>query len=90
MKLNSLKDKIKLRSQEIHADVTAIRRHLHQHPELSFQEKETSAYVWKMLDAMGISDKKQMANTGDHIMRATCGCPSIRAKSGQSGSVKGR
>ena len=64
MKLNSLKDKIKLRSQEIHADVTAIRRHLHQHPELSFQEKETSAYVWKMLDARGISDKTQMANTG--------------------------
>ena len=31
------------------------RRHLHRHPELSFQEQETSAYVGSQLAAMGIT-----------------------------------
>lgn len=35
---------------EIEEEVIAIRRHLHQHPELSNQEKETSAYIQKKLD----------------------------------------
>ncbi|HWI51765.1 MAG TPA: amidohydrolase, partial [Symbiobacteriaceae bacterium] len=32
-----------------------VRRHLHRHPELSFQEQETSAYVGRQLAAMGIN-----------------------------------
>lgn len=41
----------------------AIRRHLHAHPEISYQEYETSAYVKQKLDALGI-DNKPMATTG--------------------------
>ena len=35
-----------------------MRRHLHRHPELSFHETATSAYVEERLAAMGISYKK--------------------------------
>ena len=30
------------------------RRHLHQHPELSFEEYQTSAYIASVLDEIGI------------------------------------
>lgn len=39
-------------ASEIHAQVVAWRRHLHRHPELSFQERRTSAYVEEQLRAM--------------------------------------
>ena len=40
------------------------RRHIHQNPELSFEEHETSRYVTTRLDEMGISYKKGIAGTG--------------------------
>ncbi|MDF2519157.1 MAG: N-acyl-L-amino acid amidohydrolase [Sphingobacterium sp.] len=43
--------------------VVAIRRHIHQHPELSFQEYETSAYIQEQLTALDIPFKL-VANTG--------------------------
>ena len=39
------------------------RRHLHQHPELSFEEYETQAFVLRELAAMGIEGRK-IAKTG--------------------------
>src|SRR5580692_10147997 len=41
----------------------ADRRHLHAHPELSFAEKETSAFIKARLDELGIS-WTSMADTG--------------------------
>jgi amidohydrolase len=58
-----LKDKISLLAKEIHSDVVENRRHLHAHPELSFHEYQTSAYVAQKLDELGIKYQK-MANTG--------------------------
>jgi len=58
-----LKDKILQLATQIHADTVANRRHLHAHPELSFHEYETSAFVASKLDELGIEYKK-MANTG--------------------------
>ena len=58
-----LKDKIKQLSKEIQRNVIENRRHLHAHPELSFQEYETSAFIKSHLDEMGIP-WKPMANTG--------------------------
>ncbi|MGE3797315.1 MAG: M20 family metallopeptidase [Thermomicrobiales bacterium] len=47
-----------LRSQvdEILPGVIADRRHLHQHPELGFQEYETAAYIVKRLESLGVTD----------------------------------
>ncbi|HFQ95859.1 MAG TPA: amidohydrolase, partial [Anaerolineae bacterium] len=41
-----------------------IRRHLHQWPELSFQEYETSAFVAKQLHDLGIAHDTEVARTG--------------------------
>ena len=58
-----LKAEIKGIAQSILSDVVVNRRHLHVHPELSFHEYETSAFIKGRLDEMGIS-WESMANTG--------------------------
>ncbi len=45
-------------------DIVAIRHHLHMHPELSFHEFKTSAFVGEKLKEMGISFKDKVAGTG--------------------------
>jgi amidohydrolase len=57
------KEQIQELSKNIFDEVVANRRHLHSHPELSFHEVETSAFVAKKLEAMGLEYHK-MADTG--------------------------
>lgn len=40
-------------AKAVHAEVVADRRWLHQHPELSYEEKETSAYIADQLRKLG-------------------------------------
>lgn len=47
---------IKNRFAETHAEITAWRRHLHQHPELMFCLPETSKFVEDKLRSFGITD----------------------------------
>lgn len=54
---------IKELAGKIHPEVVTLRRKLHSHPELSFEEHETSAFVKKELDSLGIS-WTGVANTG--------------------------
>jgi amidohydrolase len=58
-----LKEKIQQLAKSIHASVIETRRHLHAHPELSFQERETSAFVKSYLDTLGIQ-YQPMADNG--------------------------
>jgi amidohydrolase len=62
--MNPLADKIKQLADQLLDETIAVRRHLHMHPELSFHETETCAYVWGLLDQMGITEKRKLANTG--------------------------
>ncbi|MFI5160015.1 MAG: M20 family metallopeptidase [Sphingobacteriales bacterium] len=57
------KEQIQELSQSIFNEVVANRRHLHAHPELSFHETETSAYVAKKLDELGL-EYHRMAENG--------------------------
>ena len=57
------KEKIQELSSSIFNEVVANRRHLHSHPELSFDEVETSAYVAKKLDELGL-EYHRMAENG--------------------------
>lgn len=52
------------KTDQIIEEVIAIRRHIHQHPELSFQEYNTAAYIQEKLSSWGISFKAGVAGTG--------------------------
>jgi amidohydrolase len=61
--MDLLKDQIKAVAEEIFDDVVNFRRHIHIHPELSFQEYNTSAFIKSILAQWGI-EWKPMAETG--------------------------
>ncbi|WP_445664492.1 M20 metallopeptidase family protein [Fodinibius sp. AD559] len=46
--------KFKEKAKAYHSKMVGIRRHLHRHPELSFQEHETTEYIIKQLDELNI------------------------------------
>lgn len=58
-----LQDKIKELASHYAPELIAIRRHLHAHPELSYEERETSAYIQQKLMEWGIPFQI-MATTG--------------------------
>ncbi|WP_461453690.1 M20 metallopeptidase family protein [Mucilaginibacter sp.] len=58
-----MKEQIQELAKTIFDEVVATRRHLHSHPELSFHEVETSAFVAKRLDELGLTYQR-MADNG--------------------------
>ncbi len=58
-----LKEKIKSLSKKYSDELIQVRRHLHQYPELSYKEFETSKFIQQKLKELGI-DFEVMANTG--------------------------
>ena len=58
-----LKEKIQTLSEKNFDEFVQIRRHLHAHPELSYQEFETSKFVQQQLQTLGIPFEV-MAGTG--------------------------
>lgn len=55
---------IKDLAAQYHAEVIKIRRHLHKHPELSFQEEKTAAYIARELEAIGIPFREKVGGNG--------------------------
>ncbi len=58
-----LKERIQQLAASVLDETIQTRRHLHAHPELSFHEQETVAFVAAKLDELGIA-YQPMANTG--------------------------
>ncbi len=58
------KDGVKSLVDKFHDDVVAMRRHLHQFPELSFEEYDTSKYIEEQLQRFGITSYRKSINTG--------------------------
>lgn len=54
--------------EENYQDTVRIRRHLHQHPEPSFEEKETAAFIVAELQSYGITDIKENVGNGYGIV----------------------
>lgn len=59
-----LKERIKALALRDKQEVVALRRHLHAHPELSFKEFQTAAFVADKLREMGITEIESKATTG--------------------------
>ncbi len=64
LSMTLLKNKVKAFSKELLPEIIAIRRHLHAHPELSFQEFKTSEYVCSKLNEFNIEYKAGWVKTG--------------------------
>lgn len=62
--MSSILNKIKSLAEDYFDDVLRIRKHLHQYPELSFEEFETSKFICKELDKIGVEYQVGMVKTG--------------------------
>lgn len=61
---NELVDIVTRKVDEYHPDTVIAYKHLHQYPELSFQEKNTSLYVEKQLQKCGVQYKGNIGGYG--------------------------
>lgn len=59
-----IKNKITEYAKSVKEEIIEIRSHLHKHPELSFEEFETSKFIQAKLDDYGISYKNGYVKTG--------------------------
>ena len=59
----TLKSAIQVLAQKYYGDTVALRRHLHQHPELSYHEFKTQTFISETLKSYGIPHR-YIANTG--------------------------
>jgi len=57
-----MKERIQQLAKDIFNEVVANRRHLHSHPELSFEENETSAFIAGKLDKLGLTYERMAGN----------------------------
>lgn len=70
-------------SQSYAAEVVAIRRHIHSHPELSYQEFETAKFIFEKLTSFSLNPTQGIAGTGVVVMiegkNPTKNCVALRA-----------
>jgi hippurate hydrolase len=59
-----MKNRIKELAHKYAPEFIAIRQHIHSHPELSFQEFETSEFIQQKLDEFGVTYTSGVAGTG--------------------------
>lgn len=86
-----LKEKIRSLSEKYLDEITAVRRHLHANPELSFEEYNTSKFIASKLKEFGIPYKDGIVKTGivaliigtntspNPLPRGTAACIALRA-----------
>jgi hippurate hydrolase len=59
-----MKNRIKALARELAPAFIDIRHHIHSHPELSFEEYATSAFIRQKLDEFGVPYRADVAGTG--------------------------
>ncbi len=59
-----LAERIQKRAEEIFPDVVAVRRDIHLHPELSYEEVRTTAVITEYLRGIGITPEPPLLETG--------------------------
>lgn len=61
---SSVLEKIKILADSRRRDCVTWRRHIHAHPELSFQERNTASYIHEVLMANGFDTVSRIGETG--------------------------
>ena len=56
--------KIKLLSKDYYENTVMLRRHLHQHPELSYEEQKTAMFIAQELHSIGLNPETGVAGNG--------------------------
>lgn len=59
-----MKEQVQALAQQYHEEIIQLRRHIHQHPELSFQEVETGKFIAAKLKEWGIPHEHGVADNG--------------------------
>ena len=59
-----MKEQIQALAKSNFEAIQKVRRHLHQYPELSYQEKETGRYIAAQLEGLGIQHEHGVADNG--------------------------
>jgi amidohydrolase len=62
--MNITKEQVQSLADQYHSQILGIRKHLHRHPELSFEEFKTSAYIKERLSEFGIPFRDGYVKTG--------------------------
>ena len=62
--MNNLVNTIKTMSESFFEEIKTYRRHLHQHPELSFKEYHTADFIENKLRDMGVENVQRIVKTG--------------------------
>jgi len=62
--MNNLAEKIKKLSEDYFDEILSVRRHIHAHPELSFEEENTASFIEEKLRSFGINEVKRIGKTG--------------------------
>ena len=62
--MNNLINTIKTMSESFFEEIKTYRRHLHQHPELSFKEYHTADFIENKLREMGVENVQRIVKTG--------------------------
>jgi amidohydrolase len=59
-----MKEKLYAKLQNSYEEMVSIRRYLHQHPELSFQEKNTARYIKSFYEKLGVEVRGNVGGNG--------------------------
>ena len=59
--------KIKDTAAQFNSELIGIRHHLHQNPELSFEEFETTKFIKQSCERLGFGEWKQLTETGGYV-----------------------
>ena len=62
--MKSIQEDIKAKIETYFSDLIAIRRHIHQNPELSFEETETAKFISSKLTEFNIEHKTNVGGNG--------------------------
>lgn len=70
-----MREKLMNMLEEREVEMIAIRRHLHQHPEISFQENETAAYIADFYNEKDVDMKTEVGNGHGIVVTIKGGSP---------------